>query len=93
MSDPLSQIEFWVDELWENHECGPYGRYSEPISLYLSLSERDVTLISPFELYPARIVSTTASESGDLLFLIAREPGQGKSQTRSAFSSWLGGGG
>ncbi|MDB5349496.1 MAG: hypothetical protein JWN86_743 [Planctomycetota bacterium] len=74
MADLSRKPEFWVDELWEKHECGGYGRHSEPHSVALTLQGRPVTLISPFPLDPARIESLTLSESGDLLHILAREP-------------------
>ena len=66
--------EFWADELWEKHECGGYGIYSPPRIIEIRHDGRRFTLIAPFGLDPGHVVSTTLSESGDLLYLIVKQP-------------------
>jgi hypothetical protein len=74
VADPANEPKYWVDELWEKHECGGYGIYSQPDRTEIQLEGRGVTLVMPFKLDPSRIVSVTNSEGGELLYLIAKEP-------------------
>ncbi len=72
MSDNLRKPEHWVDELTEKHEC---GGYRDPVTIELDHSGRSLTLVAPFPFEDrAEILETTISPSGDLLYLIAKEP-------------------
>lgn len=72
MADPYRTPENWVDELLEKHECGGY--YHEPIRFSLEHAGKTLTLLLPFELDDGKIVSVTVSESGELLYLIGKQP-------------------
>jgi hypothetical protein len=71
MADNLRKPEHWVDELREKHEC---GGYRNPITISIAHEDRSLTLLSPFPLAQAKVLSTTISGSGELLYLIAKEP-------------------
>jgi hypothetical protein len=75
MDKQRGKPEFWVDELWEKHECGGYGVYQPPSESVIEVGGRDLRLISPFELEDVQIASGTFSESGELLYIIAKRPG------------------
>jgi hypothetical protein len=73
MADATGPITYWVDELYEKHECGPYGDYSEPGRTALELDGRPITLVSPHSVDPTQILSMTAAGDGELLYLVARK--------------------
>lgn len=71
MANNLRKPEHWVDELREKHEC---GGYRNPITISIAHEDRPIVLISPFPLDEAKVLSTTISSSGEVLYLIAKEP-------------------
>ena len=63
--------EFWVDELLEKHECGPYR---DPVALPFHHRGQAMTLIAPWEWQgTAEVLPTTLSDSGDLLSIVAQD--------------------
>ena len=64
--------EFWVDELWEEHECGGYGIDSLPKRLQIAHDGRRFTLISPFARDSSHVASVTRSNPA-FLHLIAKD--------------------
>jgi hypothetical protein len=72
MTNQIRKPELWVDELREKHECGGYDGYS--LTTELVLDGRRIMLRHPFSLEAAEFLSVTKSDSGELLYLIVRQP-------------------
>lgn len=72
MTDQIRKPDLWVDELVEKHECGGYD--GDSLTTEFVHEGRTVSLIHPFSLEAAEILSITKSDSGELLYLIAKQP-------------------
>jgi hypothetical protein len=66
-SNPAMPKPYWIDCLWEKHEC--WG-YDDPRAVRINHGERSITLLLPPYLPDFDVVTT--AESGELLFLIGR---------------------